>query len=85
LLRLRVDDQVGGVVFVEPDDVIVVRELPYKLFSGFQLLACLSFVQWIGFANARGGFSAAFEGGNIEGGVGAEAGAVENRRVARIK
>ncbi len=49
-------------VFVEPDDVVIVHELPDKLFSGLQLLACLSFVQWIGFANARGGFSAAFEG-----------------------
>ena len=56
----------------------------YKLFSGCQPLACLSFVQWFGFVIARGGFSAAFEGWDEEWGVGAETGAVENRHGARV-
>ena len=84
LLELRFRDEVGGVVLVVPDDVVDRRELPYKLFSGCQPLACLSFVQWFGFVIARGGFSAAFEGWDEERGVGAETGAVKNWHVARV-
>jgi hypothetical protein len=73
------------VVLIVPDDVVDRREPPYVVFPGFQPLAGLSFVHWLGFVVIRGEFSAAFEGRNEEGGIGAETGVVESWHVARIK